>query len=241
MALRRAIGPAAIAVALFAAWQSGLFEALGFDNLVANRERLTGLVARNLPLAVASYMALYAALAAIGFPGASLLTMAAGFLFGGLIAGTATLFAATCGACLLFLLARGAAGDFLTRRAGGFAAKMAEGFNRDAFSYLLSLRLMPVFPFWAINIAPALLGMRLLPFAAATFIGIIPGTFAYSFIGAGLDSAIAAQEGANPGCSARHECAIDPVSLATPEIVWGLFALAAISLLPVLVRVVRRN
>jgi uncharacterized membrane protein YdjX (TVP38/TMEM64 family) len=239
--MRRAAGPLAVAAALLALWLAGLFDTLTLDRLLAERERLSALVAARPLLAIAAYMAIYAGLVAISFPGASLLTIVAGFLFGWPVAGPATVAAATVGACMVFLLARSSAGDLLTRRAGPFAARMAEGFNANAFFYLLSLRLAPVFPFWAVNIAPALFGMRLAPYAAATFLGIIPATFIFTWLGSGIESAIAAREADNPGCLARGECSIDPASLATPQMLAGLLALAGISILPILARRLRRG
>ncbi len=118
---------------------------------------------------------------------------------------------------------------------------MSDGFNRNAFSYLLTIRLMPIFPFWVVNIVPALLGMRLGPYLGATFLGIIPGTFAYAYVGSGLDSIVAAQELANPGCAANRSCHFDFASLLTPQIVAAMFALAAISILPVIFRRFRKS
>jgi len=240
-AVRRFL-PAVVVVALLAtAWYFGWLDRLSLSSLIADRARLASQVEQNFVLAVLAYLALYTGLVAISFPGASLLTITAGFLFGGLVAGAATVFSATAGAGIIFLVARSSAGDLLARKAGPFAARMSDGFNRNAFNYLLTLRLMPVFPFWVINIVPALFGMRLRPYLLATFLGIIPGTFAYAYVGAGLDSVIAAQEAANPGCSAAMTCKIDASALLTPQIVTAMFALAAISVLPIVYRRLRKS
>lgn len=227
---------AVIAGALLFAWASGWLDYLSLSNAIMHREALVAQVAANRGLALTFYFLAYAGLVALSFPGASLLTVMAGFLFGGIVAGLVTVFAATAGAVLIFVLARSSFGDFLQRRAGPFVARMIDGFNRDAFNYLLFLRLTPVFPFWAVNIVPALLNMRLTPYAAATFLGIIPGTFAYAFVGAGLDSLVAAQEAANPGCAAAGTCAIDPAALVTPQILAAMVALAVLAILPVIIR-----
>ena len=113
---------------------------------------------------------------------------------------------------------------------------MLAGFKEDQFLYLLSLRFTPVFPFWVVNIVPALLNMKVLPYAAATFLGIIPGTFAYAYIGSGLDSIIDAQQQANPGCAADGSCKIDLSALITGELLFAMAALGAVSLAPVLVK-----
>jgi uncharacterized membrane protein YdjX (TVP38/TMEM64 family) len=162
-------------------------------------------------------------------------------MFGGVVGGLATVLAATAGAVVIFLIAKSSIGDFLETRASGFVARLAEGFRRDSFNYLLSLRLTPLFPFWVVNIVPAMLNMRLGPYALATFIGIIPGTFAYAFVGAGLGSVISAQEAANPGCSAMGTCSIDPRSLVTPQLLIAMAALGVVALIPVVVRRLRAS
>ncbi|MEZ5871542.1 MAG: TVP38/TMEM64 family protein [Nitratireductor sp.] len=231
----RRILPVLAIVASFAfAWIAGLFDYVSLSSLLIHRAGLADFVSAHQFASLALYMMLYAALVAISFPGASLLTIASGFLFGGLVGGAATVIGATAGAALIFLVARSSFGDFLSARAGPFVTRMLDGFNKDAFNYLLSLRLTPVFPFWVVNIVPALLNMRFVPYILATFLGIIPGTLAYSFIGAGLDSVIMAQEEANPGCAAAGTCHIDPSALVTRQIIVAMVAMAAISILPVL-------
>jgi uncharacterized membrane protein YdjX (TVP38/TMEM64 family) len=228
--------PAVLFGLLALAWGGGLLDYFSLSSIIAHRQLLTAHIEAHFALALAVYIATYVALVTISFPGASLLTLASGFLFGGLTGATASLFAATGGAVLIFLIARSSFGGVLERRAGGFAARMAEGFRRDAFNYLLSLRLAPIFPFWVINIVPALLNMRLAPYALATFLGIIPATFAFAFIGAGLGSVIEAQERAQPGCAAAGTCSIDPQSLVTPQLLLALAGLAVLSLIPVVVK-----
>jgi uncharacterized membrane protein YdjX (TVP38/TMEM64 family) len=150
--------------------------------------------------------------------------LAGGFLFGTAIGATLTVIGATVGATLLFLIARSAVGDALRQRAGPFLARMSEGFSRNAFNYLLFLRLVPAFPFWAVNLAPALLGMRLLPYVIATFIGIIPATVVFSAFGASLGAVFDA------GGDVNLKDVLSPTLLA------ALVALGLLSLLPVLIR-----
>lgn len=228
-----------IATVLGVAWLNGWFDYVSLSSLIMYRETLQAFVSENLIVAVGSYVLLYAALVAISFPGASLLTIAAGFLFGGVIGAILTVVGATTGAVIIFEIAKSSFGKTLERKTGRFVGKLRKGFQDDAFLYLLALRLTPVFPFWVMNIVPALLGMRVAPYALATFLGIIPGTFAYAYIGAGLDSVILAQEEANPGCAAAGTCQIDPGSLVTTEILIAMAGLGMISLLPVVVRKVR--
>lgn len=211
-------------------------EHLTLSNLIRQREYLGNLVADNLALAIGVYMLIYVVLVAVSFPGGLALSITSGFLFGWLIAGIATVIAATIGATIIFLVARSSMGDFLQQKAGGFVSKMAEGFRKDAFQYLLTLRLIPAFPFWVVNIVPGLLNMKLGPYVLATFVGIIPGTFAFTYLGAGLDSVIAEQERVNPGCVDAGTCSIDPKSLVTMELLIALGALALISFLPFLLK-----
>lgn len=233
----RRYGPiAALACLLAFAWKMGWFDQVSLSSLVRNREWLLAFVAAHALLSFGAYILLYALLVAVSFPGASLLTLASGLLFGGLAGGTASVIAATIGAAAIFLAARSSFGQLLQRRAGGFVGRLAEGFRRDSFSYLLFLRLTPIFPFWVVNIVPALLNMRLGPYVAATFVGIIPGTFAYAFVGAGLGSVIAAQEQANPGCGKAGACSIDVSALITPQLLIAFTALGFAALIPVALR-----
>ncbi len=225
--------PLLVIVALLAAgFMSGIHENLTLTNLIQQREMLAMLVSENLVLALAAYMLLYIVLVAVSFPGGLALSITSGFLFGWVLAGTTTVIAATIGAVIIFLIARSSFGDVLQNKASGFVEKMAKGFRKDAFQYLLTLRLVPAFPFWVVNIVPGLLNMKLMPYTIATLIGIIPGTFAFTYLGAGLDSVIAEQERANPGCLDAGSCTFDPKALITSELLLALAALAALSFLP---------
>jgi len=114
-----------------------------------------------------------------------LLGIAGGLLFGPLLAVVCIVPGATVGAILLFLAARSALGGPLRRRAASLLDRVRPGLERDGFSYLLSLRLLPVVPFWLLNLAAALVGMRLAPFVAATAIGIIPGALLFATVAPG--------------------------------------------------------
>ena len=170
---------------------------------------------------------------------------AGGFLFGPVIGTIAALVGALAGGTVIFLIARSACGEWLTRRAGPFAAKLAEGFRADAFSYLMFLRLVP-FPFWLINLAPALFNVRLSTFVAATAIGILPASLTFAVFGAGLDSVIAAQEGQYNACLAagRADCKIDfdLSQVLTPTLLLALGAFALLALVPAFARrIIRRK
>lgn len=165
---------------------------LTLQTLHDNDLQLHALVERWPVAAAAAYVALYTLAVALSVPGAALMTIAGGFLFGLWLGAGFAIAGATVGATLLFLLARFVLGEALRTRAGPFLSRMAHGIERNAFSYLLFLRLIPAFPFWALNLGAAALGVRLRSFAAATVIGIIPGALAYASIGAGLGAYVAA-------------------------------------------------
>ena len=245
--LKRYAPIAAIVLAMGVVWQTGAYRLLSAEALFRHHDTLNDMVTDNLAISVLGYMVLYVVTVALSLPGAVILTIAGGFLFGWAIAGTATVVAATLGAALIFLAARTALGDMLKARAGPFLAKLRDGFAEDAFHFLLFLRLVPVFPFWLVNLAPAFLGVTLRTFIAATLIGIIPGTFAFSCFGAGLRSVIEAQADAYGACLAAHpdgtgcNAAIDTSSLITPQLIGAFVALGIVALIPVVVKKLRKR
>jgi uncharacterized membrane protein YdjX (TVP38/TMEM64 family) len=215
--------PLAIVVAALAlGYAFGLHGYLSREALGDYRESLTGFVAANPGLAPLTYLLVYALAVTVSFPGASLLTIAGGFMFGSLLGTALAVVAATIGATLIFLIARTSLGELLARKAGPRIQRLCEGFQQEGFSYLLFLRLVPLFPFWLVNLAAALFGMRVLPYVAATAIGIVPGTFVYSYFGQGLGTAL------------EHEG--PPAALFV-----GFALLGVMALLPVAVRKWRRG
>lgn len=162
---------------------------LSFATLAENREWLCGLAARWGFLAAFLYIAVYGALVALSVPGGAVLTIAGGFLFGTWLGALCAVIGATSGATGIFLAARAGLGG-LAQRAGPLVGKLEAGFRADAFNYLLVLRLVPIFPFWLVNLVPALVGVKLRTYVLATFLGIIPGTFVYASLGNGLGSVV---------------------------------------------------
>lgn len=214
---------------------------LSLSEIIRNKQLLQDWVVNHPARIAVVYMTIYIVAVAVSFPGASLITIAGGFMFGWLFGGMMTIVSATIGATVLFVAARSSLGATLKERAGPFIGKMASGFRQNAFSYLLFLRLTPVFPFWLVNIAPALFNVSLPTYLLATFIGILPGTFAYTFVGAGLGSVVEAQEALNPGCAAAGTCEIELRALITPEIIWALIALGIVALIPALTNHLRQR
>jgi uncharacterized membrane protein YdjX (TVP38/TMEM64 family) len=197
---------------------SGLGEYLSLDALATHRAALTGLVERNLPLAAGLFVAVYVAVVAFSIPGALVLTLSGGFLFGAVLGTALTVMAATTGATLVFLFARFVMGSNALDRLGPQAARIAEGIRRDAASYLLVLRLVPLFPFFLVNLVPAFLGVALPVYVLTTLFGILPGTAVFSLAGAGLGGILDAGGRIEPG------------TVLTPTILAALLGLAALSL-----------
>jgi uncharacterized membrane protein YdjX (TVP38/TMEM64 family) len=232
--------PIAAVVALIAlAYGLGLHRDLSFETLIRHRAVIDQFIAVHGIAAVAGYIALYIAVVSLSLPGGAILTVIAGFLFGPVLGTVAAGFGAVVGATVMFLIARSVCGEFLTRRAGPFAAKLADGFQADAFNYLLFLRLVP-FPFWLVNLAPALFGIPLKTFVVATAIGIIPATATFAIFGAGLGSVMTVQQLQYSACLAagRNDCSVefDVSHVLTPTLLAALAALGVLALVPVLAR-----
>lgn len=222
MARLKRFTPLALLVAVvIAAYGFGVQHQLSWSALAQHQAALHAFVAEHPIMSAAGYVAVYVVAVALSLPGAAILTVAGGLLFG-IAAGAALAVAgATLGAVLVFLVARYALADLLAAKAAPLLARIRPGLERDGFSYLLALRLLPVFPFWLVNLAPALAGMRLGPFAAATLLGIIPGSVVFASIGAGVGDVLA--HGGTP----------DLALVLSPRILLPLIGLAVLSLAPV--------
>jgi uncharacterized membrane protein YdjX (TVP38/TMEM64 family) len=242
--LNRMLPPIIIVGLLCLGYALGLHHYLTLQALAENRGKLEAFVVGNQALAMLLFAAIYTGAVALSVPGATALTVIGGFLFGAIIGGMLTLLSAVLGAAIIFKLARTTFGANLAHRAGPFLDRISSGFEKDAFNYLLFLRLTPVFPFWLVNIGSALANVPLRTFVLATAIGIIPGTFAFSFIGQGLGSVLDAQAAAHAKCLAAKpvaECpyALEMSSLVTPLMLLSLMALGLVALIPIYLR--RKN
>lgn len=227
----------------------GWHKYLTLESIAENRDVLKSYIDANEVTALLAYMGIYIVVIALSLPGGVFLTLTGGFLFGWLIGGLATVVAATIGATIIFLIAKTSFGEPLAARAGPRLDKLRAGFQDSALNYLLFLRLVPLFPFWLINLAPALLGVGLGTYVIGTFFGIIPGTFAFAYAGVGLDSVIEAQQQAYQSClkgqsaggAGQCEFTLDPGSLVTPELLIAFAALGMVALLPVILKKFRKN
>ena len=208
---------------------SGAWRELSFDNLRGHRLELQALASAHPWLSLAAFAALYATVTALSIPGVTVLTLTGGFLFGVVEGSAASVLGATTGATVVFLVVKLAAHDAPERRLGPRLRRFRDGFRRDAFAWLLSLRLAPIAPFWLVNLAAPVLGAPLRTFVVATLLGVIPTIVIYAGVGAGLGRAFDRGEGAHLGL------------IFEPGVLLPLIGLALLSLAPVAWRIWRRN
>jgi len=210
-----------ILIAIFLVFYFQLNTYLNFSSLKAHRQLLLAWTEQHYFLTVLTYVGIYILTVMLSIPGAVFLTISGGFLFG---VGLGTLYvviSATLGATLLFLIVQFALSDWLSKKTGGWVNKMQQGFQENAFQYLLVLRLVPLFPFWVVNIVSALLNVSKRTFMIATFIGIIPGSFVYITVGNGL------------GHLLSHDQTPNLAIIFAPQILLPLIGLALLALIPV--------
>ena len=222
ISLKRLTPLLALLTGLVVFYALGLHKYVNLDTLRENREAVQAWVGQHGFLAALIYTAAYAAVVAFSLPGGALMTIVGGFMFGLVPAAACVVVGATIGATVLFLAARTALGDFLRTKTGPALKRMESGFRENALSYLLVLRLIPLFPFWLVNLVPAFLGVSLRTYVIATFIGIIPGTLVYASFGNGLGEVLDLGQEPNLGI------------IFNPEILIPLIGLAVLALLPVL-------
>lgn len=203
---------------IFAIHASGLPGSLTLDTLRTNRQEIVTFVSDNYALSALAYIGIYVLVVALSLPSALLLTLSGGFLFGAAAGTVFTLIGATVGATLLFVFARTMMGENAMAHFGKTGARLACSIRANAWSYLLVLRLLPLFPFFLVNVIPAFAGVRLSTFVITTFFGIIPATIVFSLSGAGLGDVLG--QGNN----------ITINSILTPQIIAALGGLALLAL-----------
>lgn len=217
------------AVAILA---SGVTRYLDLETLRSHGAALHSFVEAHRVLAVLAFVAVYVIATASSLPGATILTLAGGYLFGTWLGGGATVIGATLGAVLVFFAVRTALGAMLrekAERSGGQLKAVIDGVQAGAFGYILTLRLIPAVPFWLVNVAAALAGAPLRAYAAATLLGVMPATFIYSGLGAGIGEVVARGQTPNLGL------------IFEPHVLLPLSALGGLSLTATLVQRLRRR
>ena len=218
-----------LVLAALGVYAAGLHRELSLASLRAHRDLLQELATSHPVLAPLAYVVLYVAAIALSLPGGTVLTLAGGFLFGTWLGGGLAILGATLGAVLVFLIARTALGNSLRAHAEPWLRRLEAGFRADAFTYLLVLRLVPLFPFWLVNLVPASLDVPLRTYLLATLIGIAPATLILAGVGHGLGTVL--DRGGTP----------EPGLLLRPDILLPLLGLAGLALLPLLYRRWRRT
>ena len=214
---------------------TALFLAMGwhryisYDQFLEHREALDAWIGAQGIWAPVIFGLAYAVMIAFSIPGGAVATIVGGFFFGLVTGSIAVVVSATVGATILFLAARSALGAVLRRKSEGWLHRMEEGFRENAFSYLMVLRLIPLFPFWLVNLVPAFLGVSLRTYVIATFFGIMPGSIVYVSLGNGIDALI--KSGGSPDLGIVFKA----------EILLPLVGLAILSMLPVVYKRVQRR
>lgn len=235
--------PVAVIVGLMGfAFSQGWHKYLTLKTIALNLETLQSFLNENYLLAVLSYIAIYILVTALSIPGGVVITITGGLLFGWFVGTLSTVIGATIGATLVFLVAKTSLGNLLKAKAGPWLKQLEAGFKENAMSYMFFLRLVPAFPFWLVNLAPAFLGVKLSAYIFATFFGIIPGTLAFSYIGQGLESVIKAQKLSYENCLVEKGLdggcvfGLDASSLVTPNLIIAFVLLSLVALIPVLIK-----
>ena len=223
---RKSVGGKIAIAVIFAAAIAAFFyfdlrQYLTLESLKAHRDQLLAYTDAHFVAAVAIFSGLYVLQTTFSLPGGALLTLTGGFLFGSFLGTLIVVVPATLGATMAFLVARYLLRDWVERKFGDRLEAFQRGFAKNAFSYLLTLRLIPLFPFFLVNLVSGLTRIRLGTYAAATALGIIPGTFIFANAGRQLGSINSLNDVASPSVLGA----------------FGLFALFA--LVPVLYRKVR--
>ncbi len=241
----RMVPLALVLTAIGAVFVTGVHRSLTLETFVRYQAWLQDLVAAHGPAMLGLYSLIYVAAVTLSLPASAFLTAIGGYLFGWPLGGITANLAATLGATNIFLIARSSLGRPLLERAGSRIQSLAAGFRKQSFLYLLSLRLIPVVPFWLTNLAAAFFGMRLRPFVLATQLGMLPASFAFALAGSGLDEVMANHEKQRAECLAlgQGDCAIDfnAKSLLTPELMTALALLGILALIPIALKQWRRR
>jgi uncharacterized membrane protein YdjX (TVP38/TMEM64 family) len=172
-----------ILAAIIAIRFSPLGQMFTFENLVAQADKLQNYTKANFTLSVILFILIYTLSVSLSLPGAAVLTLTGGFLFGVIKGVIFVNISATAGAAIIFLISRYLAGDYLQKKYSKYLGKFNSELQKNGVYYLLTLRLIPIFPFFLINIMAGLSKIRMSIFVWTTALGIIPGSFVYCIAG----------------------------------------------------------
>jgi uncharacterized membrane protein YdjX (TVP38/TMEM64 family) len=195
---------------------------LSVELLKTQKENFKKFIDNEFLVSVVVFILVYSATTACSIPGAAILSLLGGYLYGVFFGTIFSLTGATVGACVVYFAARTALGDILKSRAGSAVITMQDGFKRNAFYYMLFLRLVPIFPFFLVNLVPAFLRVRFTTYFFASVIGMFPGSLVFSLTGVGLDKVLLNSEN------------VSIASLVSEELMFGLLGLGVLSISPVI-------
>lgn len=218
-----------IVILMIIAYFSGITNYISFENIKENRQLILSYVDQHPIVMPLIFTLIYVVMTALSLPGGALLSILGGFIFGVPLSTIYVVVGATVGATIIFLAARTAIGDLLKRKAGPFLSKMEGGFQKNAASYLIFLRFIPLFPFWLVNLAPAFFNVKTRTYLWTTFIGIIPGAYVFTQAGNGLGAIF----------DSGKEFSVKTVF--NTEIKIALVVLALFALIPIFVKRLRRD
>lgn len=231
-------------------YSQGWHQELRLENLAQSRETFAAFVDVHYAAGLLLFFLVVVVFVALTIPGATAATVFGGLIFGSVIGGLATLAGATCGAFFMYSVAKTSVGDSLEKRVGPRLERFRDGFRRHALSYMLTLRLIPFFPFWLVTLSAAFLGVRARTLVIGTALGISPMIFILTTLGEGLDALLREQQAAVEACRAAQaqtavaascEMELTVNDLITPEVTIALLGLALLSLAPVVVRRLRQR
>lgn len=220
---------ALIIILMIVAYASGVTHYFTFETLKERHIAIQDFVSRHAVLTPVLFILIYIISSALSLPIGIFLSLLGGYLFSQPWSTLCVVVGATIGATCIFLAAKTALGDFLRKKAGPFLKKMEKGFQKNATSYLLFLRLVPIFPFWLVNLAPAFFGIKLRTFIWTTFVGIIPGAFVFTQAGDAISAIL----------NTQGEISIDAIFNIQVKI--ALIALGIFALIPILIKKIRER
>ena len=209
-------------------WITGIYKYISLETLKEHQNFLKNYVENNIIIASLIYSSLYFIIVSLSIPAATIMTLTGGFLFGQMVGTICVVLLASLGACSIFLSTKFAAKNSNKNTHGSWVQKMKNGFQENAFSYMLTLRLIPIFPFVIVNIVAGILQIRLKTFFFGTLIGIIPGSYVYVSVGVAMQTLL-------------NEDNFTPESLLSPDIVIALTGLGILALLPIIYKIIKKR
>ena len=218
-----------IVVSMLIAYFLGITNYLTFETIKENRQLILSYAAQYPLLMPLLFILIYVVVIALSLPGGAFLSILGGFIFGVPLSTVYVVVGATIGATIIFLAARTAIGDLLKRKASPFLAKMEAGFKKNTTSYLLFLRLLPLFPFWLVNIAAAFFNVKTRTYLWTTVLGIIPGAYVFTQAGRGLGAIF----------DSGKKFSVE--SIFNTEVKIALVVLALFALIPIFVKRLRHD